>query len=135
MAFLWASSQPFWAAGLFWTFSNLLLFPAFSGPRGLFWTASQPFLGSGPPRASSEAFVGLGLFPAFFFWASGFLLSFFWLLHLFHFGASSGPFLGPRASSGPLSSGPLPSLFWASGPLLGFLNLFPAFSRPGASFF
>ena len=126
------------------------LFASFSGPRGFFWAFSRlldvfPALrGFGVssglflrPYTSSNPFI-LSFFPAFrgFFWFS---------TEPFVGGASSEPFLGPWASSGPFlglgaSFGPfsggassepflrprlfkasecLASLFWASGPFLG----------------
>ena len=114
---LWASSQPFLGLA-FWTFSgpgpvlgllrassqpflgfsrllDLDLFPAFSGPRNLYWAFSLLGL-----LWASELLPSL-------FWASGLFWAFSELLDL-----PNLPF-----------SGPLPSLFWASGlfwPFVGF---------------
>ena len=115
---LWGSGpllSLFWASGLFWVFSTLLDFCAFSWPSNLLLSSGtlSSFFWASPPRL-------LGLFPAF-----------------------SGP-LGPGASSEPLlgfcTSSQLGGLFWAflgpwasSGPFVGFWASSQPFLGPGAS--
>ena len=97
----------FRASGPRGLFRLLDLFPAFSGPRGLFWAFSRL----------------LDLFPAFsgpqnlfwaFLWASGPLPSLFWPLWAFLWASGFPTFSAPRASK------PSSGLFWASRPLPAF---------------
>ena len=121
---LWASeplpSTLLGASVILWAF---LGFPAFSGPRGLFWAFSK-LLDSFRALASCQPFLGLAFWT---FSGPGPVLG---LLR-----ASSQPFLGfcrlLDLDLFPAFSGPR-NLFWAFSLLGLFVGLFPAFSGPRA---